>query len=384
MESSARKSSRIPAPVEPMAQVGLPVVASLGWDVLRQYVDEMLGSEGHKKTTDAITSVVHGILQARSLALSLVATFVAAAHQILPKAAAQRLDRLCANPRLGLDVVGFSWVRYALGARKEVLLTIDWTDFDADEQATVVIAIVTTHGRATPLWWRTVRQKDLVDGGRTDEEDQALLDLHAVMPPDVRVRILGDRGFSDQKLIALLREWGWGYVVRTRKNIYVTAAEGTRRKAGEWLRADGRAMRLVDAKITEDETPVGSFIAVQHKGMKEPWLLLCDEGVESTSEGIAMYGCRFTTEETFRDQQDPRFGLGLDQLRIGTPEKRDRLLLLAAMAHAFQVLLGAAGEACGLDKGLSKSGVKRRVYSLPRQGAMWIQLLPTLRPDRKT
>src|SRR3954467_15918059 len=102
MEISEMKRSRVPASMQPVAQAGLPVVASLGWDVLRRYVDEMLGEEAHAKTADAVTSVVHGIVQARSLALSLVATFVAIAHQILPKDATKRLDRLCGNPRIGL------------------------------------------------------------------------------------------------------------------------------------------------------------------------------------------------------------------------------------------------------------------------------------------
>jgi hypothetical protein len=28
---------------------------------------------------------------------------------------------------------------------------MDWTDFDADDQATLALSLVTNHGRATPL-----------------------------------------------------------------------------------------------------------------------------------------------------------------------------------------------------------------------------------------
>jgi hypothetical protein len=224
----------------------------------------------------------------------------------------------------------------------------------------------------------------LADGGRTDEEDALLLRLRAALPSGVRVRLVADRGFADQKLIELLTEWNWGYVIRTRRNIYVTDREGTTRLAGAWVRGDGRARRLIGAKITAQKTPIGSFVTVHRQTMKEPWLLMCDAEVESCQDAIALYDRRFSIEETFRDQQDPRFGLGMDHLRVGTPAKRDRLLLLAAMAQALLTLLGAAGEACGLDRTLSKSGVKKRVYSLFRQGTMWYQLLPTLRADRRT
>jgi hypothetical protein len=45
--------------------------------------------------------------------------------------------------------------------------------------------------------------------------------------------------------------------------------------------------------------------------------------------------------------------MGMSQVRISSPERRDRLWLL-----------GAAGEAVGLDKYLKASSAKRREHSL--------------------
>ena len=36
---------------------------------------------------------------------------------------------------------------------------MDWTDFDHDKQATLQITLVTSHGRATSLFWKTVSKK---------------------------------------------------------------------------------------------------------------------------------------------------------------------------------------------------------------------------------
>lgn len=380
MKSSASR----PSPIDPLLpRATFTLLAALGWDALREQVAAMMGEDAHKKTLDATSSAVAGVMNAGSLSLATIATMIAAAHDLLPKAACQRLDRLLANPHLDLRERGDAWVAYVIAARTELLLGLDWTDFDADGHSTICASLITEHGRATPLWWRTVPHALLSDGGRSDEEDQLLLDLHAVIPRGVKVRLLADRGFADQKLIALLTKWEWGYVIRTRKNIKVTDAQGTAKPAGAWVRPDGRATRLPDAKITTEQTPIGSFVTVHRAPMKEPWLLMCDAQVESSALALAMYDRRFSMEETFRDQKDARFGLGLDQVRVGTPEKRDRMLLLAAMAHALLTVLGAAGEACGLDKGLSKSGSKKRVYSLFRQGSTWFILLPTMRAERR-
>ncbi len=50
---------------------------------------------------------------------------------------------------------------------------------------------------------------------------------------------------------------------------------------------------------------------------------------------VKLYGKRFTTEENFRDTKDIKFGLGISATHIGKPQRRDRLLLVCAMAQAL-------------------------------------------------
>lgn len=61
-------------------------------------------------------------------------------------------------------------------------------------------------------------------------------------------------------------------------------------------------------------------------------------------EAVRLYGRRFTIEEAFRDTKDARYGLGLSATHIRDPFRRDRLLLIGAMAMALLTCLGAAGE----------------------------------------
>jgi hypothetical protein len=76
---------------------------------------------------------------------------------------------------------------------------MDWTDFDPDNHATLMLSMVTRHGRATPLLWLTV-DKDTLKNQRNNYEYQVLRRLADALPQGVKVLILADRGFGDQKL----------------------------------------------------------------------------------------------------------------------------------------------------------------------------------------
>jgi hypothetical protein len=116
--------------------------------------------------------------------------------------------------------------------------------------------------------------------------------------------------------------------------------------------------------------------------MKEAWCIATNRVDLGAAGVIKLYARRFTIEETFRDIKDNHFGMGLSATHIGSPQRRDRLLLMAAMAQALLTLLGAAGEACGLDRMLKANTVKRRTMSLYRQGCCWYRAIPTMPQER--
>ena len=93
-------------------------------------------------------------------------------------------------------------------------------------------------------------------------------------------------------------------------------------------------------------------------------------------------GTRWTIEPGFRDEKDLRFGMGLSALRIADPQRRDRLLLLSALAVVLLTLLGAAGESLGMDRLLKSNTSKRRTHSLFRQGCLLYDLIPNMPETR--
>ena len=274
-----------------------------------------------------------------------------------------------------------SWAREVVGQRKTIVVAMDWTDFDADDQATLALNLVSSHGRATPLLWLSVL-KDELKHSRNDFEDLCLTRLKAVLPEGVGVTILADRGFGDTKLFGFLDTLGFNYVIRFRGNIHVTAADGETRVAAAWIGKDGRARKLRDAEVTAGRHRVGAVVCVQAKGMKAAWCLAASNAEATAREITNHYARRWTIEPSFRDTKDLRFGMGMGVLRIGDPQRRDRLLLLNAFAIVLLTLLGAAGESLGMDRHLKSNTAKRRTHSLFRQGCMLYELIPNMPEDR--
>src|SRR4051812_18117683 len=52
---------------------------------------------------------------------------------------------------------------YLVGSREDIVVAMDWTDFDGDDQATLALNLVTEHGRAMPLLWLSVWKDELKD-----------------------------------------------------------------------------------------------------------------------------------------------------------------------------------------------------------------------------
>ncbi len=206
--------------------------------------------------------------------------------------------------------------------------------------------------------------------------------LREVVPEHVKVVLLADRGFGDVGLYEMLTRWGWDYVVRFRQDIHVTSAAGETEPAAQWLSPKGHSKAMRGALVTAKKYEVGAVVTVRAPAMKDSWCLATSLKTSSARDVVDLYARRFTIEETFRDQKDARFGLGMRHTRVKSVERRDRLFFLAALAQALLTLLGAAGERCGLDKGLKPNTSAKRPLSLFNQGCYWFEAIPNMRDDR--
>ena len=348
--------------------------------LVHEFVERTFSGSLHAKRILSLANGTLGVLTGASLAVSLIGHALAQARGLSDRHAIKQVDRLLSNAGVVVWDLFAPWVREVVGQRKAIVVAMDWTDFDADNQATLALSLITRHGRATPLLWLTVDKDELKDQ-RNDFEDLCLTRLKAILPEGVAVTILADRGFGDVKLFEFLDSLGFGYVIRFRGNVHVTAADGETRLAADWVGKGGRARLLRGAELTAARHKVGAAVCVHARGMKEAWHLAASDAAASAAQIVKLYAKRWTIEPGFRDTKDLRFGMGLSVLRIGDPQRRDRLLLLNALAILLLTLLGAAGESLGMDRSLRTSTVKRRVHSLFRQGCLLYDLIPNMREE---
>jgi hypothetical protein len=346
-----------------------------------QFVSSLYGQDLHTKRVYSLANATLGVMSSAALGVQTIGAALASARGLRAKHAVKQVDRLLSNQGINVWSTFVHWVPYLIGARKSVVLAMDWTDFDGDGHATIMISMVTRHGRATPLIWRTV-EKNTLKNNRNAHEDDVLQHLHDVLPEDVQVTVLADRGFGDQKLFTYLKnELGFDYVIRFRDNIYVKDAKGEQRKASAWVGKDGRARTLRNARVTAKDCSVNTVVCVKDKNMAHPWCLAASDASASARTLIKYYAKRWSIEPAFRDTKDLRFGMGMSQLRIGDTQRRDRMFLLNAFAIVLLTLLGAACEATGYDRYLKTNTVKTRTHSLFRQGCMIYDSIPNM-PDK--
>ena len=122
-----------------------------------------VGEHLHARRVLSLANGVVGVLHITSVAIHAIGEALAAVRDLNPKHAVKQIDRLLRNAGLDVEAIAPRRVTFVLADRTDAVVAMDWTDFDADEQTTLVINLVSSHGRATPLLWKTVHREGLKD-----------------------------------------------------------------------------------------------------------------------------------------------------------------------------------------------------------------------------
>ena len=291
------------------------------FNTTHNFLSNLFGDDVHAKRVYSLANATLGVISSASLAVNTIGHGLALARGKHTKHAIKQVDRLLSNVAIDVDELAPRWVAHVVGPRRNIVVAMDWTDFDPDDQSTIMLSLVSNHGRATPLVWLTV-DKATLKNHRNAYEDRVLRRPAEALPAGVKVLILADRGFGDQKLYRFLtEELKFDYLIRFRGNIAVTSAEGETRPAADWVGVGGRPRTLRNACVTADGYQVGTVVCVHARDMKEPWCLAASSTTDTAKQLVKTYGKRWGIESGFAI---PRTcGLAWGWLRYASARRQD-------------------------------------------------------------
>lgn len=346
--------------------------------------------EVHATRLATVIEVVSAIVHAKHL--SLTALGRALPGQTSERHGIKRVDRLLGNCRAHRELVTFyrGLAHFLLKGQRRAIVLLDWTQIQGEFWS--LTASVPFLGRSIPILSRSHHENEL---GACHIHDQFLDDLRKVLPVGTDAVIVADGGFCSPFFSACVSK-GFFYVIRLRRD-HSVAEFGLRgtvdyerpsfntlfSRATEKARCLGEALpyassqHAVGARLILGPRPTKAAKRKKYaddyerKRASEPLLLATNLENDAAASIVQIYSARMQIEETFRDTKSPRFGWGLDYSKTRSTRRFDVLLMLAALAFAAVVLVGAAARELGYESQFrARSGKNRVVLSVFTLGAL--------------
>ena len=169
--------------------------------------------------------------------------------------------------------------------------------------------------------------------------------LQPLIPPDAEVIVLGDGEFDGCDLQALMRQFGWQYVVRTASNVQMHVY-GCDYRIGSMAPECGELLGVRPAWMTAAQFGPVSILALWESGNDGPLYLVTN--MVDLDAAFAAYRKRAHIETFFSDVKSRAFGI--DKSHVSDPNRLTRLLIATCLAYMWVVYLGV----CALQDGWLK------------------------------
>lgn len=287
--------------------------------------------------------------------INLVAASAGAPGNAKDTSKLKRAQRLVANERFDLPRVQRRLIARALAhqhGRVYILLDASTTGATQHQPGTMTLMFALAwHQRAVPLLWRSWCTTEPNQNWRAAIR-QMLPEITALLPSDVTPVLLTDRQFPGRPLLGLLKQYGWHWILRVRRNFPVRLADGHCVRVGALAQKRGTRRMVHGASVCGMPTNV---VAVWRRKEREPWLLITD--LTPCAQRCCEYRIRTWEEDLFRDLKS--YGWQWDKSKVKTPERVERLLAVLALATLWVLALGQRVIKRGL-RSVFQSGRQRR------------------------
>lgn len=337
----------------------------------------------HFKRLVAVTAIVGSALCGGRLTLSALGrnldTPCAVRHRV------KRVDRLLGNAQLHAERLLFyrCLCDLLIGARREPVLIVDWSDLKPDRSWLVLRAAVWVQGFALPIYEEVhpLRRQH----ARTVQRE-FLLTLRTLLPDHVRPIVITDAGFRSPWFQEVQR-LGWHWVGRIRNRTMIEVNGGWRPCKTLYPQATATPRDLGELRITHANPVLGRLCLYRkppkgrrhlnrygrpHRGSnsrknaareREPWLIAAATSLtdKTALDLIHLYRLRMRIEHSFRTLKSHQFGFAFEDSQSRHPDRLAVLLLIHALALLLAWIAGWAAQRTGLRHQLKSNADKKQV-----------------------
>jgi hypothetical protein len=262
----------------------------------------------------------------------------------------ERFRRLVRNGQIVTEVEYNPFVLLILAAlsKEQLVLMIDSSKIGGD--CICLMVSVYYKSRALPLAWVVYKGKK----GHSSQQTQLELfrTVKTLLPTTSQVILVGDGEFDGSEVVAWFKtETTWQYVCRTDQTNLIWYQD-------QWLALNQLPLTageegFLRGVLFTQANQVGpvNILIVWNAAKKCHWFFVTN--FDTPAEAQKWYRKRFTTETLFSDFKGR--GFHLDATGLWIPERVNRLVMVAAMAYIFTVLLGVEAIVSGVFRHLVRT-----------------------------
>lgn len=323
------------------------------------------------RPTERITRVrnvawlITGIFQSRSVHLNRVAVKIPSKVNLL--SVIRRLSRLLDNPAIRVrewyEPIARDWMDYAARTTSEIRLIADGTKIGFGHQ--LLIISLAYRRRAIPLVWTWMR---CTKGHSSASKQLALLGyVYRLIPPGLRVVLVGDSEFGAVEVMRQLEAWRWGYVLRQKANNQIQVPGQAWQDFGAAITQPGQSIWLGRCLLTVKHAYPTNLLAHWQVGEKEAWLLATN--LPERTVTLRTYSRRMWTEEMFGDLKSN--GFDLESTHLQHVARLSRLTLVVVLLYTWLMVVGSKVIKNGLRPWVDRA--ERRDLSVFQVGLRTIE-----------
>jgi hypothetical protein len=223
----------------------------------------------------------------------------------------RRFSRWLNNSRINVQKLYSPLIAQALRQWGQSSISVIEDTSQLWDQYCLIRLSVQYRGRAIPLVWRVIQHGS--SSVRFEVYQSMLKRAAGLLPVDVSVCFLADRGFADTKLMHYLRdELHWHFRIRVKSNTWIHRPTRGWKQLNDYHLALGEVVLLCGVSLTKTHQLTDVHLALARDPLsRQLWMVVSDE--PTTLQTFREYGERFSIEEEFLDEKSNGFQLVVSQ-----------------------------------------------------------------------